>query len=252
MLSRHDGRFFMGVNVLVLGKVLLGPVLLLQGRRVRATALRLPEAAGLRSGLEGEGYSASPLRLLVVGDSSAAGVGVALQEHALAQPLAQELAQRLSRPVAWQLLAQSGIETAQAAGLVDAGEMQPADVLVTALGVNDVTGQRDAARFIADYRRLLETVYDRNSIRLFIANGLPPMHLLPALPQPLRWYLGQCAFRLDRALQDWLGTMPDARYFSLHWGEGGDVADDGFHPGPVQYQLWATRLAATIAESGLA
>ncbi len=252
MPARHDGRFSWVPHVLLFSKILLSPILLLQGRRVRATALRLPEAAGLRSGVEGGDFAGAPLRLLVMGDSSAAGVGVPMQEQALAQPLAQQLAKRLSRPVAWQLLAQSGVDTAEVLALADDATMQPADVLVTALGVNDVTGQCDAHRFIANYRRLLDAMRSRGGIRLFVANGLPPMHLLPALPQPLRWYLGQCAFRLDHALKGWLGTLPKARYLSLHWGEGGDVADDGFHPGPVQYRLWAGKLAETIAESGLA
>ena len=234
--------------MLVIGKILFGPLLLLQGRRVRRTALRLPEADGARSGVEGAPFDGVPLRLIVVGDSSAAGVGVETQAQALAQPLAQDLALLLARPVAWQLLAKSGIDTVEALALLEAEALQPAGVLVTALGVNDVTGQRRPLRFVDDYRRLLDAVRMRAGIALFVANGLPPMHLLPALPQPLRWYLGQCALRLDRALQAWLASMPDARYLSLHWGEGGDVARDGFHPGAAQYRRWAGRLAATIAE----
>ena len=233
----------------ILGKILLGPILLFQGKRVRRTALRLPEAAGLRMGVEGANFDGLALRLLVVGDSSAAGVGVERQEQALAQPLAQELAKRLARPVAWQLIAKSGIDTTETMGLLEAEAPQPADVLVTALGVNDVTGQRSGEHFVGDYGRMLDTVRKRAGISLFVANGLPPMHLLPALPQPLRWYLGQYAFRLDHALQRWIAGMPDARYLSLHWGEGGDVARDGFHPGPLQYRRWAKKLAATIAEA---
>ena len=80
--------------MLILGKLLLGPLLLAQARRLRKTALRLPEAAGPRSGVEFPALRAAlvaePLRLLVVGDSSAAGVGVDHQEQALAQPLARQ------------------------------------------------------------------------------------------------------------------------------------------------------------------
>lgn len=234
--------------MLVIGKILLGPILLLQGRRVRRTAMRLPEADGARSGIEGSSYSGPPLHLLVLGDSSAAGVGVERQSQALAQPLAQKLSARLTCPVAWQLVAKSGIDTAEVLSLYEIETLQPADVLVTALGVNDVTGQRKPNDFVDDYRRLLESVQKRTGISLLVANGLPPMHLLPALPQPLRWYLGQCAFRLDHALQHWLSRRSDARYVSLHWADGGEVASDGFHPGAAQYRRWAERLAAVIAE----
>ncbi len=52
----------------------LAPLLLWQGRHVRRVTPRLPEAAGPRAGTTGHG---PPLRLLVLGDSAAAGVGVA-------------------------------------------------------------------------------------------------------------------------------------------------------------------------------
>ena len=45
-----------------------------------ARALRLPEAEGPRAGSAGEGPA---LRLLILGDSSAAGVGTTHQEEAL-------------------------------------------------------------------------------------------------------------------------------------------------------------------------
>jgi hypothetical protein len=57
----------------------LGPLLLLQGRHVRRVTPRLAEAVGPRDGTAGNG---PPLRLLIVGDSAAAGVGVPVQGRA--------------------------------------------------------------------------------------------------------------------------------------------------------------------------
>ncbi|HLM69468.1 MAG TPA: hypothetical protein VK358_18145, partial [Longimicrobium sp.] len=52
-----------------LGTALLAPVLVLQGKRVRRTTPRLPEAAGPRTGaVAGRG---APVRLLVLGESTA-------------------------------------------------------------------------------------------------------------------------------------------------------------------------------------
>ena len=59
-----------------LAKVLLGPVLLAQGIYTRRMTPRLPEAEGER---QGEAGSGDVLRLLIVGDSAAAGVGAATQ-----------------------------------------------------------------------------------------------------------------------------------------------------------------------------
>ena len=60
--------------------IALGPVLLWQGQYVRRRTPRLPEASGARVGVTGTGKD---LRLLVLGDSSAAGVGVETQSDAL-------------------------------------------------------------------------------------------------------------------------------------------------------------------------
>jgi len=46
-------------------KMLLGPVLLVQGRRMRRTALRLPEAAGERAGVVALEGDSCDLKLLL-------------------------------------------------------------------------------------------------------------------------------------------------------------------------------------------
>jgi hypothetical protein len=63
-------------------KLALSPLLVVQALHTRARVPSLPEAAGAREGVLGRGAVA--LRLLIAGDSSAAGVGVATQQHALA------------------------------------------------------------------------------------------------------------------------------------------------------------------------
>jgi len=229
-----------------LGKILFGPLLLVQARWVRRTTLRLPEAAGPRQGREGAGAGA-PLRVLVVGDSSAAGVGVDCQSTAFAQPLARQLAELSGRPVVWQLLGKTGVNSAEALELVRDAELAPADVLVTALGTNDVTSQRSASRYLEALQALQAEVRERTGARALVCTGLPPLHILPAAPQPLRWYLGQCARRLDRALQCWLAGQPRAHYCSLQWAaDPGAMARDRFHPGAGQYRQWAGMVAGLI------
>ncbi|CAB3752066.1 SGNH/GDSL hydrolase family protein [Paraburkholderia humisilvae] len=241
--------------MLTLYKVLLSPVLLLQARWLRRTALRLPEAAGPRSGIEAGAAQSPPLRILVVGDSSAAGVGVDEQSEALAQPVARLLAMRTGRPVAWQLVAKSGINTSEALDLLSHAELGSADFLVTALGTNDVTSQRAPARFLADYVRLVEDLRRRTGALGLVVTGLPPLRILPAAPHPLRWYLGRYAARLDRLLETWVGLDASARYVSLEWAaKPNEMARDRFHPGHGQYRFWAElvaeRIVALLAREG--
>jgi lysophospholipase L1-like esterase len=229
---------------LVAAKLALGAVLLPQARWLKRTALRLPEAAGPRDGVEGEG--ATQLRLLVVGDSSAAGVGVADQAQALAMPLAQQLARRLGGAVSWQLAAQTGINTAQARDWIGRLPLQKADVIVTALGVNDVSSQTSAKRFVQDTASLWSDLRKHTCARWGVVSGLPPMHMLTAVPHPLRWYLGRYATWLDGAVREWAGQQR-LGYLALQWANDSScLAEDGFHPGPALYPRWAERLADVI------
>lgn len=234
-------------------KLALGPLLLWQGRQVRATALKLPEAAGPRLGVEGDGVVR--LRLLVVGDSSAAGVGVALQQQALAQPLARALSERLGSTVAWQLLATTGHTAADAVQALREAELQPADLLVTALGVNDAVAQVHPRTYLQHLQTLHDLARERAGVRYTLHSGLPPVSRFPLLPQPLRAVLGRDARRLDGALQRDVQGRADRGYATLpeppaNVSEDGWIAADGFHPGPLAYQAWAQAMALRLAEHG--
>ena len=231
---------------LLAAKFALGPVLWPQSRWLQRKALRLPEAAGARSGKTGDGRPV--LRLLVVGDSSAAGVGVAYQVQALAMPLAYRLCERLQAPVAWQLVARSGINTAQARALLGQVQLQPADVVITALGVNDVSSQTTAGRFVDETDLLWTELRQRTGARWGVFSGLPPMHMLHAVPHPLRWYLGRYAAWLDACLRDWTERQR-VGYCALRFAaDPDDLALDGFHPGPDLYPKWVQALADIVAD----
>ncbi|HEV6967543.1 SGNH/GDSL hydrolase family protein [Roseateles sp.] len=225
-------------------KLLFGPLLLWQGRRVRATALRLPEAAGERM-RAGDG-----LRLLIVGDSSAAGVGAAHQDEALAGCLARLLADRLGRPVGWQLVATSGHRSAQALAQLQATELAAADVLVTALGVNDVVDQVARGEALAALDAIDALARERAGVRLSLHCAAPPMQAFPLLPQPLRWFFGRQAAGFNAALAARLAGQASRRVVHLPEAMQRDaaalMAADGFHPGPRGYALWAEALAGHI------
>ena len=163
-------------------KLALSPLLLAQALQTRRRLPRLPEAAGPRRGRVGDGTGR--LGLLIVGDSSAAGVGVASQDDALAGCLSRALAQRLGFSVHWQLCARSGITSAQAAELV--AEADAADVAVVVTGVNDVVDQVRPSTSMAARRQLVQALVQRTGARQVVMTPVPPMHRFSGLPQPLR------------------------------------------------------------------
>jgi len=235
---------------LAVAKWTLGPLLLAQGRRVRRETPVLPEPPGPREGEAGEGPR---LRLLVVGDSAGAGVGAATQDEALTGRIVAGLRDRLR--VEYRLIARTGASTASTIRHLERIEAFATDAVVTSLGVNDVTGDVGVARFLEMQGRLHELLRAKFRARLILATGIPPMERFPALPQPLRWYLGARARELDRALAAALPDGRGAEYLALAGELGaGHMAADGFHPGPAVYAAWgaaaAARIAAAFAKAG--
>ena len=106
-------------------KLALSPLLIAQAVAARRRALVMPEADGPRDGVHGIG-NRQPLRLLIAGDSSAAGVGVANQDVALAGHLVRTLHASLHRPIHWTLRARTGLTTRQLHALLEADDALPA------------------------------------------------------------------------------------------------------------------------------
>lgn len=226
-----------------LATLALGPLLLAQGRHVRRTVPLLPEPVGKREGERGAG---PVLRLLITGDSAAAGVGAATQDEALSGHLVSGLA--TSFRVRWKLLAFTGATTAD---LIDRLQREPAaefDVVVTSLGVNDVTGRRSLDDWRRQQGQLVALLREKFAARDILLSGLPPMHRFPALPQPLRWYVGSRARDFDRALSRFARGRPGCEFVALDYAmmDLEAMAADGFHPGPAVYRRWAAELTRRI------
>ena len=115
-----------------------------------------------------------PLRLLVAGDSSAAGVGAPHQDAALAARIAAMLASDFE--VDWRLEATTGHTTEQA--LARLRHLDGSfDVAVTALGVNDTARLTSPRRFARHQRMLMDRLTKGLGVRLVIATAVPPMQM---------------------------------------------------------------------------
>jgi lysophospholipase L1-like esterase len=236
-----------------LAAMALAPLLIVQGRRVRQQAIRLPEAVGPRIDAAGAPVSGAGriLRLLIVGDSSAAGVGATTQDEALAGRLALALLGRgREQPidrVEWHLDARTGSTASDA--LVRIRQRPPArcDAAVVVVGVNDITGGTHLSTWLQTIDRLVSGIREHHGATRVALSGLPPMHRFPLLPQPLRWYLGARAREFDDALAR--RSMHDPARVHLPIGFINDpqaIASDGFHPSPAGYAVWAAALARVL------
>ncbi|MEM8654783.1 MAG: SGNH/GDSL hydrolase family protein [Pseudomonadota bacterium] len=215
------------------------PVVVPQALWVAARATRLPEAPGPRAGQAGEGL---PLRVLILGDSSAAGVGVASQQEALAGRLTVHLSARYA--VQWTLLARSGLTSSGLLRMLSGVPARTFDVAVVAIGVNDTKNGVHPTRWRANYTTLLTLLRGPYGVRRIYASGVPPLGAFPLLPRPLRNVLGARAARFDALLQDVCAQEAGAVHLPFDLPVDPTLmAEDGFHPGAQVYDIWAQRVA---------
>lgn len=234
----------------IAAKAVLGPLLYAQAFHVRRSAMELPEAAGARAGVAGSGKVR--LRLLIAGDSAAAGVGAASQQEALAGHLVRELAEQAGGAVRWQLVARTGARSEDVLQMLTSGELRRADIGVVLAGVNDITKQVSLRTALRTRDRIAAVMQQRARVRHVVFSALPEMEKFPALPQPLAWYAGQHARRYNDAQARWLAGREAVTHAAMEGVmDPSLMAGDGFHPGPGLYAKVARRLAAHIIDEAL-
>jgi lysophospholipase L1-like esterase len=216
----------------------VAPVLLVQGRRLRRDTPRLADAAGPWSGtLDGP----DPLRLLVLGDSTAAGVGVDSQHDALPGNLARSLSAHYGRGVDWTAIGKNGATAKDLLNdYIDTATAERYDVVFLTIGANDALGLRSRSAFGRDIRTLLARLRAANPEATILMSSLPAFFRFVLLPNPLRFNLYLHSRNLEAEARAIVAATPGA-FMSPPpppYTEG-FFASDLFHPSAIGYRDWA-------------
>ncbi|HZM75699.1 MAG TPA: SGNH/GDSL hydrolase family protein [Candidatus Limnocylindrales bacterium] len=221
------------------------PLAVAQGIWVRRTAEVLPVASGPTTGAVGDG---SPLRLGIVGESSAAGCGVDTHEEGFPGCLAREVAARTGRRVRWEV---AGEHAATARHIRDS--LLPRletdlDVAVLLAGVNDVLWLHAPGRWERDLDAILDDL-GRRAKRVAVI-GIPAFDAFPSLPKALGRYLTWRASILDRVSRAVCAARPRTTWISttaILPVRPDFFARDGFHPSATGYRRWARAVAEQLS-----
>lgn len=224
----------------------LFPFLIAQARYVKRITPVLPEADGARQGMIGSG---TKLGVFIVGDSAAAGVGVATQQDALSGQLISTLYSELGSEfhVHWKLNATTGHTAKDVLESLKNTPSELFEVAVLSVGVNDVSGRTGSKQWIAQLLEMIQLLKSKFGVQHIILTGLPPMHLFQVLPQPLRWYVGFRAKQLNEMLRELVDRDTQCELIEPDFPfESHFLATDGFHPAAPAYSLWGQLAAVTI------
>lgn len=114
----------------------------------------------------------------------------------------------------------------------------------------DVTGLNGFAAWSENLQGRIDTLKINVDARYITLTGLPPMHLFPALPQPLRLWLEARARKLNAMMVDVAQSNERCVLVEAPLPvDAESMAEDGFHPGNSACSLWADMLAGLILKA---
>jgi len=219
------------------------PFLKLQGKKVRKNVLKLPEATGNRSGVIGKGQI---IKILCIGDSSASGVGVEHIDLSLSGNLINNL--KLNFKCKWKVIAKSGVNSNQLIDLLLLEKNQKFKFVVISIGMNDITSGNSLIIFKKNLIKLENILSKKFSVNYFIYSGMPPVHKLKTVPNPLKSILAIKALIFDKFLR--LKCERNINYIYININklsfEENMVAKDGFHPSENFYKIWSEEISNII------
>jgi len=227
----------------------VAPVLIVQGRRLRRDTPRLADAASPWTGVE---PGPTPLRLLVLGDSTAAGVGVDSQADALPGNLARSIAAHSGRGVEWTAMGANGATARDLREkFIDAAAAESYDIVFLTVGANDALTLRSRAAFGRDIRSLLSRLRAASPQATILMSSLPAFFRFVLLPNPLRFNLYLHSQSLESQARSIVSRTPGA-----HMSPppppytDGFFASDLFHPSAIGYRDWSDFAVADAIAAG--
>ncbi|MFD0798168.1 SGNH/GDSL hydrolase family protein [Maribacter chungangensis] len=244
----------------VLISVPLLPILYVQGKKIKSTVPKLPEAKGNQGS-----YSVSSertLSIITIGESTIAGVGVQTHEEGFTGTLAKELATALKSNINWKVHAKSGYTAKRLNDHIipDITE-NPVDLIVIGIGGNDAFELSTPKKWSEDVRELIKNLRLKfeNVPILFI--NMPPIKEFPAFTSLIRFTIGNLVDILGKELVKIVADFENvycyarvvrSNYFIERYKLNITPADffsDGVHPSKITYQIWAKDVATYIMES---
>jgi lysophospholipase L1-like esterase len=215
----------------------LSPVLMVQARHLRHVIPILPEAD---TPWDGAIDGPDPVRILVLGDSTAAGVGVTSQLDALPGNIARAIRDHWERGSMWSAVGKNG-GTAHdiVENYLDEACSAEYDLIFLSIGANDVLGARSRGAFRRDVRTILRRLRSANPSALILMSSLPAFFRFEGMPNPLRWVLYLHSQSLESAARKFVRGEPGVIMstppppYTV-----GFFARDRFHPSATGYRDW--------------
>jgi len=246
-------KYLLGVII----SIPLLPLLIFQGKRIKKETPRLPEAKNPKGFINSS--SNKTFKLIALGESTIAGVGVDFHKNGFTGALAKEIAKQKDIAVLWRVYAKSGY-TAKLVRkrLLPKIEESNADAIIIGLGGNDAFKLNSPSLWIFQIVLLIKEVKKKFPKTPIYFTNMPPIKEFPAFTKTIKFIVGNLVEILGKKLHKRVRKKSNVHYneeiitlkkwkekFTIK-GDTNIFFSDGVHPSKISYQVWGKDMANFI------
>lgn len=245
-LVKWQVKFWMGAAAVLP----MAPLLALQGHLTRWKVGVLPGAAGEITGTVGHGGT-EPAKLFVIGESTVAGLGARTHNEALAGRFAEQLSQRINRPVQWHVVGKNGVTARRTiTELLPQMPNEKFDYILVGLGGNDVMRLSTPKKWRQDMTELLGRLRKQHLDAPIFLSNCPMIVMSPVIPQPIKALLWELSKMHNANIIEFTRDMPGVYYYrqpAMVKLDG--FFADGIHPSEQGYADWSRAMMEFFDET---
>ncbi|MGH7782445.1 MAG: SGNH/GDSL hydrolase family protein, partial [Candidatus Binatia bacterium] len=226
----------------------VSPFLYLQGRYTRRKIGLLPPASGDTTGVTGEGTGL--VELLVIGESTVAGLGAKTHETALAGQFARRLSTQIRRPVRWSAIGKNGVTAKRTISeLIPLVPEKKFDYILIGLGGNDVIKLSSPRKWRRTMIELIGILRRSSPDSIIFITNCAAVKQSPVLPEPIRFLLSQLSKMHNANAIEFTAAMDRVFYYQQPTSVPEGFFADGIHPSESGYSAWSESMMRFFSEN---
>ena len=206
------------------------PYLVYQAKKVRKSSPKLPSQSSLLTLGQGEKH------VLLLGESTVAGVGASAAAHTLAGNFARMLGDSYQI----ETIGKKGLRVKDAFLLYQLQKKSrtaTSEGVILFLGANDCFLLTSPQDFKQELRSLILQIQVETDANWIYLAAIPPVHLFPAFSEQMRAFLSKQRAYLQREMEDIAANDPKVIYHTIPMDLQPEFfSADGVHPSDLGYQ----------------
>lgn len=235
------------------------PLMYFQSKKIKNSVPKLPEAKGIEGLSISSQSTPSTIRMLAIGESTIAGVGVQTHQEGFTGALADTLSQQLNADIIWKVYARSGYTAKKIIQkIIPKITETKIDLLIIGIGGNDAFTLNNPERWKKETKELIINLKEKYPNAPIVFCSMPPIKEFPAFTSLIKATIGNLVQILGEELVEVIKEFDNVYYqndvitinswnkkFGLDY-TASHYFSDGVHPSKFAFQIWAKYLADKI------